>query len=225
MKKVFPLLLIVCISSTQVVKAQKKTSQDSLEVINAAHRYASGFRLHRTDLVKFRREHFPPTSDYFKPNNRIPAALTNDSLFVKTYRASAYDFALDQQDFPGFPSLLPPNHNPPGQPQTVYNTPSQQAAQSDAKNFSFSKEMLTRFKTEHFPETSDYFKPSAASGANTTMLNDSAYVQTYRYEAYNHVYHQRQNPTGHGILIGSIIAVGTAIIVVISVALSRLQAY
>ncbi len=225
MKKAFLLLFIVSISFTQVVKAQKKTSEDSLEVINAAHRYASGFRLRRKDLAKFKQEHFLPTSDYFKPDRRIPAALTNDSLFVKTYRAKAYDVALDQQDFPGFPSLLPPNHNPPGPPLTAYNTPSQQAAQSDAKNFSFSKAMLTRFKTEHFPETSDYFKPSSATGSSPAMLADSSYVQTFRYEAYNHVYHQRVNPTGHGILIGSITAVGTAIIVIISVALSRVQVY
>ena len=225
MKKAFSLLFMVSISFTQVGKAQQKTRQDSSEVINAAHRYAAGFRLHRKDLEKFRREHFPPTSDYFKPNSRIPAALTTDSLFAKTFRAAAYDVALDQQDFPGFPTLLPPNHNPPGPRPTAYNTPSQQAAQSDAKNFGFSKPMLTRFKTEHFPETSDYFKPSAAGGSNPAMLNDSSYVQTFRYEAYNRAYHQRKNPTGHGILIAGIIAAGTAIIVIISIALSRVQVY
>ena len=226
MKKTLLLLLSIPFCFRQTANAQQKTPEDSAEVINAARRYASGFRLRNKDLEKFHQEHFLPTSDYFKPDDRrVPKVLTTDSLFVKTYRAAAYSRALDQQGFPGFAALLPPNQIRPSENQVIYTNPSEQAGQSDAKRFSFSKEMLARFKKEHFHETSDYFKPSPAMASNSAMLNDSAYVHTFRFEAYSRVYHQREHPTGHGILIGGIIAIGTAIIVLISVALARVPVY
>jgi hypothetical protein len=226
MKKTLLLLLVIAFCFSQDGFAQKKTHEDSTEVINAASRYAAAFRLRNRDLKKFHEEHFAFTSDYFKPDSRrIPQVLMVDSLFVKTYRADAYNRALDQQSFPEFPAMLTPPHVRPGESQNIYTTGQQLTAQHDAKEFALDPALLVRFKTEHFPATSDYFKPTAAYTSNSSLLTDSSYVQTFRAEAYNRAYHQRVNPTGHGFLIGGIIAVGTAIVVLIAVALSRVQVY
>jgi len=226
MKKGLVLIVFAAICLIPKAKAQHKTDEDSTEVINAGRRYAASFRLRNKDLKKFHEVHFPFTSDYFKPDGRrIPKVLTNDSLFVKTYRATAYNRALDQQSFPGLHDFLPPNHLRPGENETVYTSPAQQAAQADAQKFSLDKALLTRFKTEHFPATSDYFKPSITTAASSAMLNDSSYVQTFRFEAYSRAYHQREHPAGHAFLIGGIIAAGIAIIVIISVALARTEIY
>jgi len=226
MKKTLLLLLVIAFCFGKDAFAQKKTHEDSTEVINAAGRYAAGFRLRNKDLKRFHKEHFAFTSDYFNPDSRrIPKVLMVDSLFVKTYRADAYNRALDQQSFPEFPGMLTPPHVRPGESQNIYTTGEQLTAQHDAKEFALDAALLVRFKTEHFPATSDYFKPTAAYASNPGMLTDSSYVQTFRAEAYNRAYHQREHPTGHGILIGGIIAAGTAVIVVIAVALSRVQVY
>ena len=206
-------------------KCPAKNQDDSTEVINAGRRYGAAFRLRNKDLKKFHEEHFAPTSDYFKPDRRIPKVLTSDSLFVKTYKAVAYDRALDQQSFPGFQGLLPPNHLRPGESQYVYTTPVQQAAQNDAQKFSLDKAMLIRFKAKHFPANSDYFNPTPAYATDPAMLKDSSYVQTFKFEAYNRAYHQRENPTAHGILIGGIVAAGTTLIVVLGISLSHIQDY
>jgi hypothetical protein len=186
MKKALLLLLIAAIAFTQNVNAQKKTHEDSTEVINAAHRYALGFTLRDNELQKFHTEHSPATSDYFKPDARIPKVLTRDSLFVKTYKLVAFDQALDEKSFH---PLLPPNLLRPAlqrrRPDDIYTDPLVDIARKDAQRFNLAKPLMMRFKTEHFPAKSDYFKPSAGDASDPSMLSDSTYVQAFRLEAYN----------------------------------------
>jgi hypothetical protein len=219
MKKIL-LLLFIPIVAIKNVNAQK-THEDSIEVINAAHRYALRFKLSNSDLKKFKKEHFPGTSDYFKPDAKhTPTVLLNDSLFVKMYKLLAFNNVLDQQDIPSFPSLNPPHpmHNIA---TSIYTDDVQQTAQKDAEQFALSKALLIRFKEEHFATTSDYFKPVASNASNPALLNDSSYVQTFRFEAYVKSYHERAHPVGHGLLIAGIAATGTALIIAFLVGISR----
>jgi len=219
----FAVAIAICTTCiSQNVKAQK-THEDSTEVINAARRYSLRFRLNNKNFKKFQTEHFPATSDYFSPDSRrTPKVLLADSLFVKTYRLLAFDNVLDQRSFPTLHNLL---YRGPGVGPTVYSGPDQQTAQKDAQRFSLSKAMLIRFKAEHFPAASDYFKPDAANSSDPALLNDSVYVQTFRFEAYSKSYHQRAHPTGHALLIGGIAAVGTTLIILLAVSLSRVHYY
>ena len=224
MKKTL-LLLFIAIAIIQNVNAQK-THEDSTEVINAARRNTFHFRLSNNNYKKFQTEHFLATSDYFKPNPRhTPSVLFNDSLYIKYFRLFAFNSVLDQRNFPSLHDLLPPNHTMPGFNKTVYTNGDQQAAQIDAQRFALTKPMIKRFKTEHFAPTSDYFKPVAANVSNPMLLNDSGYVQTFRFEAYNKSYHQRLHPVGHGLLITGIVTSVTALIVALLVSISRTGFY
>jgi hypothetical protein len=185
-KKTLLILLAFAVCLVQKANAQHKTHEDSTEVINAAHRYANGFRLRDKELEKFHTDHFPVTSDYFKPSSRFPKVLTNDSLFVKTYRLVAFDQVLDEKSFH---PLLPPG--PLARRPDPYIDPLRDIAAKDAQRFSLSKPLLARFKKEKFPAKSDYFKPVAANASDPSMLSDSAYVQTFRLEAYNRAVDQK----------------------------------
>jgi hypothetical protein len=189
-KKILLILLATAACLVQKANAQHKTHEDSTEVINAAHRYGAGFRLRDKELEKFHAEHFPATSDYFKPDARVPKVLTTDSLFVKTYKLVAFDQALDEKSFhPLLPSNLMPRH-----PDAGYSDPIKDIARKDAQRFDLSKPLLARFKKEKFPAKSDYFKPAAANASDPSMLSDSAYVQTFRMEAYNRAVDQKVAP-------------------------------
>jgi len=192
MKKTISLLFVVIVISAQAVNAQKKTHEDSTEVINAAHRYALAFRLRNKDLAKFHAEHWPAGSDYFKPDRRTPNVLLVDSLFVKTYRLVAFDQTLSQKNFPSLNDIRPPDHPRPmsfGGPD--YFDPMQDIASKDAERFNLSNEMLLKFKASPVAATSDYFKPSAADASDPAMLTDSGYVKTFRNIAYNKAIHQK----------------------------------
>jgi len=193
MKKTLLLLFIVAICQIRQATAQHKTHDDSIEVINAAHRYAAGFRLKDKELEKFRTEHSPATSDYFKPDaRRTPKVLMVDSLFVKTYKLVAFDQVLDEKSFH---PLLPPNLLRPGpqrrRPDEGYADPLKDIARKDAQRFNLSAPVLEKLKTTHFPAHSDYFKPAATDASDPSMLNDSTYVQTFRLEAHDRVAHQK----------------------------------
>jgi hypothetical protein len=86
--------------------------------------------------------------------------------------------------------LLPPNLLP-GSRADAYFDPLKDIAYKDAQRFNLPKPMLLRFKTEHFPVKSDYFKPTAGDTSDPTMLADSAYVQTFRLEAHDRASHQK----------------------------------
>ena len=192
MKKTILLLSItfICIKTSS---AQKK-HQDSIEVINAASRNAMHFRLSEESLKKFQKEHFPRTSDYFKPNlKHTPAALYSDSLFVKMYRLYAFDATLGQKEMTVERRLFAPLYQRTDRP-AVYTDPVQQTAQRDAIKFVSGNSLYMRFQREHWVSTSDYFKPSAANASNPALLNDSLYIQTFRYEAYFKLHNRRQLP-------------------------------
>jgi hypothetical protein len=189
MKKIL-LLLFAATITTQNADAQK-THEDSTEVINAAHRRAMHFMLTNSDLEKFHKEHFPATSDYFKPGRGIPNVLLADSLFVKTYRLVAFDNALDQRTVSFMNHPLPPGHLRPGFNRGNYPDPVKDIAQKDAQRFNLSPATLAKFKSEHFPAASDYFKPAAADASDPAMLKDSVYVQAFRAEAYTRAKDQK----------------------------------
>ena len=186
-KKTLPILLAIAVCLVQKANAQHKTREDSTEVINAAHRYANGFRLRDKELAKFHAEHSPATSDYFKPASRFPKVLTSDSLFVKTYKLVAFDEVLDEKSFH---PLLPPS--PLARRPVPYIDPIKDIAAKDAQRFKLSGASLARLKTAHFPAKSDYFKPAAGDASDPSMLSDSTYVQTFRLEAYNRAVDQKE---------------------------------
>jgi len=84
-------------------------------------------------------------------------------------------------------------------------------AKADAKNFRLNAEDFKKFRKNRRNSSSDYFKPSAANVSNSALLNDSVYVQAYRYAAYTKTRHRRT--AGHYILLG-----GAALTVVVLVA-------
>jgi hypothetical protein len=184
------LLLFASIVVTKNVDAQK-THADSTEVINAAHRDAMHFMLSNSDLEKFHKEHFPVTSDYFKPTRGVPKVLLADSLFVKTYKLVAFDNVLDQRTVSFMSHPLPPGHISPGFGHGNYPDPVKDIAQKDAQRFNLSTTLLAKFKSEHFSATSDYFKPAATDASDPAMLKDSVYVHAFRAAAYNRAKDQR----------------------------------
>jgi hypothetical protein len=105
MKTIGLLLVIVSLALVQDVKAQSAKA-DSARVVRIARRDANSFRLKKDILQKFYTEHFPVTSDYFKPavSGVSNAALLNDSLYVKTYRTTAFCNTINQ-------GKLPPLHD------------------------------------------------------------------------------------------------------------------
>src|SRR5471030_3255196 len=111
MKTALLLLVIAAITALQTAKAQT-TNSGSLEIVRAAQRDARFFRLSRSDYNKFMTEHFPATSDYFKPSARATSnkALLNDSLYIRSYRTAAFYMALDQRNIPTLHDLSPANH-------------------------------------------------------------------------------------------------------------------
>jgi hypothetical protein len=186
------LLSLLIAAFIQNANAQHKTHEDSTEVINAAHRYAANFWLKEKDLQKFHAEHFPATSDYFKPDARVPKVLITDSLFVKTYKLVAFDQAIDEKIFH---PLLPPNLLRPNQqrhrPDEGYTDPLKDIARKDARRFNLTAPALANLKTAQVPPGSDYFKPAASDASDPSMLNDSTYVKAFRLEAYNKAVQQK----------------------------------
>lgn len=83
-------------------------------------------------------------------------------------------------------------------------------AKADAKKFRLDKQLWKQFKQKHFPENSDYFKPTLASASDTTMLKDSAYVSAFRKNAYKNTLHR--HTAGHYVLIYGGITAGVVII-------------
>jgi len=82
-------------------------------------------------------------------------------------------------------------------------------AEKDAHNFRLSKANLKIFRRNRKNSTSDFFKPTVASTANTAMLQDSVYVKAYRAEAYHQALGQRT--TAHYILVDGFIVVDVAV--------------
>jgi len=75
-------------------------------------------------------------------------------------------------------------------------------ASHDAYRFRLNHSDYKKFTSEHFPASSDYFKPTARYASNAALLIDSVYVQTFRLAAYNKALHQTPHSAGHTLLIG-----------------------
>lgn len=214
MKTTLLLLFIAAITAKQNVAAQT-TGVDSAQTVDAAKSDAYRFRLSSGNFKKFRTEHFPATSDHFKPSamEASNTALLDDSLYVRTFRMAAYYRALDYRTPPRLYDAATLNNGGAAGFSTAAN---QQTAQNDARQFSLTKDMLKRFKKAPFPATSDYFTPTKAVASNPALLTDSAYVKTFRFEAFYKTYHQRVHPVAHALLIGGIIAAGLTLIVLLA---------
>jgi hypothetical protein len=89
------------------------------------------------------------------------------------------------------------------------------AAKWNAKHFSLSDSLWKQNKHHRFPITSDYFKPACANVTNIALLNDSAYVQAFRYYAFKQ--NKRRRTAGHHILVGVEIAAGIAAAALIAI--------
>lgn len=209
------LALFVIIVSAAFVHAQN-THQDSVR-IKQAKKDARFFKLKKTELKRFNKEHLAATSDYFNPTIKTSKpGFLNDSVYVRAYRTAAFYNALHQSMAPSFHKIL----SPPGLSdwqRPVYTSGTQAIAQKDAKKFSLGTDELEKFKTRHYPNTSDYFKPTVQTASDPALLNDSLYVQTFRDEAFYKSLNQRVHPVGHsfivlGIVFAGIIAVFATII-------------
>jgi hypothetical protein len=82
-------------------------------------------------------------------------------------------------------------------------------AQKDAHGFKLSKADLKIFRQNRKNATSDFFKPTAATTANASLLQDSTYVKAYRAGAYHNALGQRT--TAHYILVDGFIVVDVAV--------------
>jgi len=217
MKKVLLVLLIAASAKAQA------THQDSVR-IKQAKKDARFFKLKKSELRRFNTEHFLATSDYFNPTARTSApVLLNDSAYVQSYRNAAFYNAVHQSAMPSFRDFLtPPAHNVYGRQRPAYSSGGQAIAQRDAKKFSLSQANLEAFKARHYPNTSDYFKPTIQTASDPALLNDSVYVRTFRDEAFYKSMNQRVHPVGHAFLIGGSIFLGVmGILVAIASLLSN----
>jgi hypothetical protein len=182
-------LLLAVIALLQTVEAQTTNPVPS-QVINAAHRDALHFSLNWDDYQKFLTEHFPPGSDYFKPSRHTSTAvLLKDSLYLQTFRTAAFYAVLDQRTPP------PAHHSffqsPFSKVEPAYTTVADLTAQKDAKNFTLTKDMKKKFEENPFPPTSDYFKPTPENASDPALVTDSAYVKTFRFEAFYKTWKQK----------------------------------
>ena len=82
-------------------------------------------------------------------------------------------------------------------------------AERDAHGFKLGKADLKIFRQNKKNNTSDFFKPTAATTSNAALLQDSVYVKAFRDEAYHKALGQRT--TAHYILVDGFIVVDVAI--------------
>ncbi len=214
MKTLICLLFFAAVFTIPNAEAQT-TPIDSAGIIKTANHDARHFTLKMRVLREFNKEHFLTSSDYFKPAPRYASnpALLNDSLYVQTFRNAAFYNALNQRTPPSVRDMLLPPHTFNMVSRPVYKAGNEQIAQNDAKKFSLPHDLLKRFKDDHFPNTSDYFKPTAAT-SDPALLKDSVYVKTFRDEAFYNSLNQRVDPFGHSIIVATSVTVGVLLFLV-----------
>jgi hypothetical protein len=183
------LLLSVVIPMAQNVKAQA-TFKDSASITRTAKVNARTFRLSRELQLKFKENNFPSSSDYFKPTIAYTSDvdLLKDSLYVQSFRYAAFYNTVKGRIRPTFRDLLIP-HLPsrqlviqPMEPE--YTAGVAEIAQRDANKFRLTASEMEKFKTEHLPNTSDYFKPNSNYTSDPPLLNDSVYTKAFRQSAF-----------------------------------------
>ena len=219
--KIFLIFLLAAAIFAQAAEA-KTAPYDSVSVINKAQRDASRFRLKTGDLKKFIAENWPVSSDYFKPSrNHASGGLMNDSLYVTTYRTTAYYKAVNERPLlERHESLLaPPAVNSTSGPGN--DADKAHLARVDVKKFNLSIDLLKRFKATPFPNTSNYFKPTAQTTADAGLLSDSTYVTDFRQEAFYKSVNTRVHPVEHVALITTLGGIGLTGIIIVGLVFSR----
>jgi hypothetical protein len=214
MKIITLLLFIASLIGIQNTRAQT-TVTDSAKIIRTAKKNARSFKLTKDLRKKFKADNFPSSSDYFKPTitNVNDPTLLNDSLYVQNFRDAAFYNTVNDRTPPDIHDIL--IRRLPGQQGTEpkYTSGVAQAAKNDARHFKLKRDILKKFKTEHLPNTSDYFKPDAYYAQDATMLNDSAYVKAFRQAAFYKAVEQKDHSGGKVYIIAGSIIVGVALIV------------
>jgi hypothetical protein len=223
MKIITVLLFITGIIGIQNTKAQTTVS-DSARIIRTAKRNARNFKLSKELRKKFKDDNFPSSSDYFKPTiaNASDQALLNDSLYVQNFRDAAFYNTVNGRTPPGLHDMLA-SHLPGRQgTEPKYTGGVQQIAKNDARHFKLKRDILKKFRAEHLPNTSDYFKPTAYYTSDAAMLNDSAYVKAFREAAFYKAIAQKDHSGGKGYIIAGSITLGVALIVTTIILITRI---
>lgn len=225
--KLFPAMLIAVLFCTLKSTAQNKQA-DSAGLTSKARFDARRFRLNSTLLDKFKTFNFPTSSDYFKPHNEGAAAnpMLADSVYVNAYRSTAFYNTVNMRWHPGLRDML--NRPKPGHEflEPNFETGNQKTAYNDAARFKLSADRYHNFKQETVPNTSDYFKPSAAYTSNPALLNDSTYTAAFRQAAFYRALKQKDSRHALGIAaiaVGGALILLTAVIIAITSSLSGFQ--
>jgi hypothetical protein len=198
------LLLLVGLAAIQNINAQA-TVRDSASVMRKAKLNARTFKLSRELQQKFKESNFPSSSDYFKPTIAYTsnADLLNDSLYVQSFRDAAFYNTVNSRAPRSFCDFLPSRPPRPGVEATEpeYTGGVGEIAQKDARRFALSGDEMKKFRDEHLPNTSDYFKPNPNYTKDFVLLKDSGYVKAFRQAAFYNTLHQKD-----GVKIGLIVA-------------------
>jgi hypothetical protein len=67
-------------------------------------------------------------------------------------------------------------------------------AKHNAIFFKLNQDLQKKFRENNFPSSSDYFKPNIANVSSPDLLNDSVYVQSFRYAAFYNTVNERKPP-------------------------------
>ena len=192
-------------------------------IIRTAKRNARSFKMSKDLRKKFKDDNFPSSSDYFKPTiaNASDPALLNDSLYVQNFRDAAFYNTVNERTPPDFKDILIPHHPGGSSTEPKYTAGVQQIAKNDARHLKLKKDILKKFRAEHLPNTSDYFKPTAYYTSDAAMLNDSAYVKAFRGAAFYKAMEQKDHSGGKGYIIAGSITLGIAAIITVIILISR----
>jgi len=218
--KLFTAMLFAVLLCTLKSTAQNKAA-DLETLTNKARFDARRFRRDKTQLSKFKTFNFPTSSDYFKPRalSVSDSTLLRDSVFVNAYRTAAFYNTVNMRWHPGFKDML--NRPKPGHEflEPTFDSGNQKLAYDDAANFRLSADRYHEFKQETVPNTSDYFKPSAAFTPNAALLSDSAYTAAFRQAAFYKALKQKDGRHALGvvaIVVGGVAVLLTAFILALT---------
>ncbi len=103
--------------------------------------------------------------------------------------------------------------------QEVHRDSVIKAARADARSFRLDDAIWKKYRHK-LPNTSDYFKPKASDLKDTTLLNDSVYVDAYRRAAFKRNKQRHTHTPWHYVLVGGSIAVGVAVIGLAAIAIT-----
>ena len=97
----FTFILLSCFTGSLLAETTDNDAlrTDTTIAVKQAEKDAHGFKLSKADLKIFRQNRKHSTSDFFKPTTATTAnaAMLQDSVYVKAYRAEAYHNALGQR--------------------------------------------------------------------------------------------------------------------------------